>query len=79
MSGLEGISDLMTKLHNSEVLTADEAAELLRLSRKAFYLCVSRGQIPVHRLGERRLRFLRHELLAMLGNVAVATPGGFNR
>lgn len=44
-------------------LTADQAVEYLGLpSRKALYQSVRRGQVPAHRLGERRLRFHRDEL-----------------
>ena len=44
-------------------LTAEEAVAYLGLpSRKALYQAVRRGQIPVHRLGQRRMRFSRAEL-----------------
>ncbi len=44
-------------------LTADEAVVYLGLpSRKALYQAVRRGQLPVHRLGKRRMRFSRPEL-----------------
>jgi excisionase family DNA binding protein len=50
----------------SEWLTAEEAMAYLRLpSRDALYQAVSRGQLPVHRMG-RRLRFRRAELDARL-------------
>lgn len=43
-------------------LTADEAAGYLGLpSRRALYMAIRRGQVPVHRLG-RRMRFNAHEL-----------------
>lgn len=43
-------------------LTADEAASYLGLpSRRALYMAIRRGQVPVHRLG-RRMRFDVHEL-----------------
>ena len=42
---------------------ADEATSYLGLpSRKALYQAVRRGQVPVHRLGPRRMRFRRVEL-----------------
>jgi excisionase family DNA binding protein len=50
-------------------LTAEEAVAYLGLpSRKALYQAVRRGQLPVHRLGKRRMRFSRAELdLTLLG------------
>ncbi len=43
-------------------LTADEAAGYLGLpSRRALYMAIRRGQVPVHRLG-RRMRFDAREL-----------------
>ncbi len=53
----------------TEWLTADEAVAYLRFpSRDALYQAVSRGQLPVHRMG-RRLRFRRPELDAKLSAV----------
>ncbi len=49
----------------SEWLDADEAAEMLRLTRKSLYSAAARGQVPVHRIG-RRVRFHRGELDALL-------------
>lgn len=47
-------------------LTADEAAAYLGLpSRRALYMAIRRGQVPVHRLG-RRMRFDARELDAAL-------------
>jgi excisionase family DNA binding protein len=46
-------------------LTSDDAAELLRISRRALYHRVERGQLPVHRLG-RCYRFNRREIEAAL-------------
>jgi excisionase family DNA binding protein len=49
-----------------EWLTAAEAAKYLRFaSRDALYQAVSRGRVPVRRLG-RRLLFRRSELDAVL-------------
>ena len=46
-----------------EWLTADEARSYLGFgSRKALYQAVRRGDVPVHRLGKRRMRFHRREL-----------------
>ncbi len=43
-------------------LTAGEAASYLGLpSRRALYMAIRRGQVPVHRLG-RRMRFDAREL-----------------
>ncbi len=48
------------------MLTADETAELLRKSRKAIYLMVSRGQLPgVTRIG-RSLLFCRDDVIRWL-------------
>lgn len=46
-------------------LTSDDAAELLRISRRALYHRVERGQLPTHRLG-RSYRFNRREIEAAL-------------
>ena len=44
-------------------LSSDEAVKYLALSsRKALYQAVRRGDIPVHRLGKRRMRFHSAEL-----------------
>ncbi len=48
----------------SEVMTPEEAAVFLRVSRSTIY---QRQDIPRHRLpGSRQIRFLRSELLAWL-------------
>jgi len=48
-------------------LTAEQTADYLALpSAKAVYEAVRRGEIPAHRLGERRLRFSSEELDALL-------------
>ena len=48
------------------LLTADEVAKFLRVSRKAVYCMVDRGEIPgVTRIG-RRVRFHRDSLFAWL-------------
>jgi excisionase family DNA binding protein len=55
-------------------LTADEAVAYLGLpSRKALYQAVRRGQLPVHRLGKRRMRFSRAELDRALVGANVGT------
>jgi len=52
--------------HSSQALEwlgAEQAVRYLGLpSRKALYQAVRRGQVPVHRLGARRMRFRRSEL-----------------
>jgi excisionase family DNA binding protein len=48
-----------------EVLTAAEAAELLRVHREHLYVLCGQGKIPHARVG-RSLRFSRHALLAWL-------------
>jgi excisionase family DNA binding protein len=50
----------------SDVLTADEAARYLRVSRKTLYRLVSAGQIPGQKVG-RSWRFRRADLVAFLG------------
>ena len=52
-------------LNDHTWLTSDDAAELLRISRRALYHRVERGQLPAHRLG-RCYRFNRHEIEAAL-------------
>ena len=48
------------------LLTAQDAAELLRISRKAVYIMADRGQIPgVTHVG-RRLRFRRDDVIRWL-------------
>lgn len=50
------------RMMEAEWLTAAEAAHHLGLTRKGLYQAVRRGEVPVHRLGERRMRFKRNEL-----------------
>lgn len=48
-------------------LTVEQATAYLGLpSRKALYQAVRRGQVPVHRLGKRRMRFSTAELDELL-------------
>jgi excisionase family DNA binding protein len=51
-------------------MTVKEAAETLGVSRATAYLLANTGQIPVIRLGERRLVVPRAALLKMLENPA---------
>ena len=55
-----------------EVLTADEAAALLRCDRKTIYLAVARSRIPHQRLG-RKVLFSRAALLDWLACKAAVT------
>jgi excisionase family DNA binding protein len=51
-------------LHENEVMTLEEAAEFLRVSRSTLY---QRTDIPRNRMpGSREFRYLRSELLAWL-------------
>jgi len=63
--GLTKMSDNSNSSESCRWMTTDEVAELLRISRKAVYHRVERGQIPVHRLG-RCYRFNRREIEAAL-------------
>ena len=56
--GLEAVSDIMT---------ADEVAEFLRLDRKTVYDYAGRGEIPCQRLGKRIL-FSRAALVSWLAS-----------
>ena len=49
-----------------DVLTADEAAKLLRLGRNQLYEAAGRGEIPHRRIG-RSYRFSRSALIAWMG------------
>lgn len=50
----------------SDVMTADEAADYLRVSRKTLYRLVSAGKIPGQKVG-RSWRFRHADLVAFLG------------
>jgi len=57
------------------LLTVDEAAELLRTTRKAIYAMVKRGRLPgAVRLG-RRVLLSRARLLEFIKENSVAFPG----
>jgi excisionase family DNA binding protein len=49
----------------SDVMTADEAARLLRVSRWTLYAAINRGEIPHRRVG-RRILFSRRALMLWL-------------
>lgn len=48
-----------------DVLTADEAAAYLRVSRKTIYRLVAKGEFPGQKVG-RSWRFRREDLIAVL-------------
>ena len=56
---------------SDEVLTAREAALLLRLSRDSLYAAANRGDIPHRRVG-RRMLFSRVALMAWLQGSSIA-------
>jgi excisionase family DNA binding protein len=59
--------DHQQKLALSPWMDADAAVVYLQFrTRKALYQAVRRGQVPVHRLGQRRMRFHRAELDKLL-------------
>ncbi len=55
------------------VLTADEVAALLRISRWQVYEMRKTGRLPALSLG-RSVRFARRHVLELLGEVDAATP-----
>lgn len=58
----------MTKLAKEvELLTVDEVAQLLRVSRHTVYRLAGNGEIPGRKIG-RSWRFIRTELLKYLHN-----------
>lgn len=60
-----------TSMTSLEVMTLEEAATFLRVSRSTLY---QRGDVPRHRLpGSREFRYLRSELLAWLKGEVVAS------
>ena len=61
------------------LLTADEAAGLLRTTRKAIYARAERGLLPGAVRDGRRLLILRDELLRSLNERRAASPGGSGR
>lgn len=51
--------------NNHEVLTVEEAAELLRISRSAVYTLAKRGKLPAQKVG-RHWRFHRGALIGWI-------------
>lgn len=66
---------MTTLAHLPAVLTVEEVAAELRLSRGAAYAGVRAGEIPAIRIG-RSLRVPRHALEQMLGVTDDDAPGG---
>lgn len=54
------------KTTNSEILTSNEAAEMLKLPRRTLDYLVCTGQIPYSRVGKRSVRFTKTRLLEWL-------------
>ena len=66
------------------LLTVDEVAELLRLSRGSVYHMVSQGRLPCIRLSKRCLRFSREAIAQVITEmtqepIAVETGTGRRR
>ena len=59
----------------SEILTADEVADLLRLDRKTVYTAAKQGSLPCLRFG-RVLRFCRKAVLDSVAQGRVAPARG---
>jgi excisionase family DNA binding protein len=67
-------TELRPIMHWPVLLTADEAAEILRTTRKGFYAMVERGQLPgVTRLG-RRVLIRSEDLLDWLRQKSAPSP-----
>jgi len=59
---------------STDVLTADDVAEILRVDRKTVYEFAGRGEIPCRRLG-RRILFYRPALMAWLNDARPRRAG----
>ena len=53
---------------NQDILIADEAAKLLRVSKQRIYELVRTNKIPTIRIGERQFRFSKQALERWLEN-----------
>jgi excisionase family DNA binding protein len=60
--------------NSSDVLTAEEAAPLLKVSKWTLYAAANRGEVPHRRLG-RRMLFLRSALMAWLSGAGPRDTG----
>ena len=56
------------------VLTAEDAAQFLRVNVKTIYEAIQRNGLPAKRLGKRRLVILRDALLNWLASQGPAAP-----
>ncbi len=64
------------------LLTVDEVAELLRLSRGSVYHMVSQGRLPCIRLSKRCLRFSREAIAQVISEMTqepIAVETGTDR
>ena len=59
---------------DDEILTLDEAASFLKLSKRTLYYHVERGSIPFFKAG-RLIRFSRQALLGWLSQTGQQNPG----
>jgi excisionase family DNA binding protein len=69
-----GLLSLMGSDNPSDVLTAEEAAPLLKVSKWTLYAAANRGEVPHRRLG-RRMLFLRSALMAWLAGAGPRRTG----
>ena len=60
--------------HDTPLLTVEEAAEVLGISRSTAYRRVDDGTLPVLRLGDRTTRVVTGELLRLLAIDAPQQP-----
>jgi len=56
----------MSRKQDLHLLTYDQAAELLNVTKQALYAMVKRDQIPYMRMTKRTVRFDKNELLGWL-------------
>ncbi len=54
-----------------DVLTVRQASGLLNVPRSSLYALISAGEIPAVRIGERRVRIIKGQLLDWLSQQAV--------
>lgn len=60
----------------SQILTPDEVAELLRVSRGTINHLVAANAIPFVRIGKRRIRFKREVVMQWFREQRTKTKGG---
>lgn len=65
---------MLPNAEQTPVLTIEEAASVLRISRSAAYAAASRGDLPVLRIG-RALRVPTAQLVSMLSDPLASPPG----